>query len=103
MIETDAEQVAAAVARCPAVSRMSGGMVGEVATYLPGRRIPGVVIRQAPSGPEVSVHVVGWYGPTMSEIAREVDSAIHSVLPGHRVHITIDDLDTVDGGSAVPA
>jgi len=78
-------------------------MVGEVATYLPGRRIPGVVIREAASGPEVSVHVVGWYGPAMSEIAREVDSAVHSVLPGHRVHVTIDDLDTPDRDPAVPA
>lgn len=102
-IETDAERVAAAVTRCSTVARLSGGMVGEVATYLPGRRIPGVVIRQSPSGPEVSVHVVGKYGPTMSEISREVGAAVHSVLPEHRVHISIDDLDVVDGGSAVPA
>ena len=99
---TDADRVVAAVNRCPSVARMSGGKVGEVATYLPGRRVAGVVIRQPPSGPEVSVHVVGRYGPNMRQISREVDSAVHSVLPGHRVLITIDDLDIVDGDSAVP-
>lgn len=98
--ETDAERVAAAVMRCPSVARLSGGTVGEVATYLPGRRVTGVVIREPPSGPEVSVHVVGRYGPTMRQISREIDSAVHSVLPGHRVHLTIDDLDIIDDPTA---
>jgi hypothetical protein len=93
----DAERVAAAVGRCRTVARLSGGRFGEVATYLPGRRVTGVAIRDNAPRPEVAVHVVGRYGPTMEEISREVVAAVRSVLPGYRVLVGIDDLDIGDG------
>ena len=42
---TTADEVAAAVAAAPGVSRLSGGHLGGVGTYLPGRRVTGVVLR----------------------------------------------------------
>ena len=95
--EQMAAQLAEAVARCPNVARLSGGFSGGVATYLPGRRIPGVVIHDG-DRPEVRIHVVGRYGPTMEQIAAEVDQAVHALLPDHRIQINIDDLDIDPAG-----
>lgn len=96
--ELVADRVAATVTGCRTVTRLSGGPLGEVATYLPGRRVVGVAVRDSGPTPEVEVRVVGRYGPTVDEISREVEKAVHSVLPRHRVLIAIDDLDMSDGG-----
>lgn len=95
---TLADQVAEAVARCPSVARLSGGIEDGIATYLPGRRVTGVAIRDDPH-PEVRVHVVGRYGPTMRQITDEVTAAVRSVLPDHRIQISIDDLDVDSAAS----
>lgn len=95
--QTPADRVAEAVTRCPGVAGLSGGVGGGAATYLPGRRITGVVIRDG----AVHVHVVGRYGPTMAQITEEVEHAVRSVLPDHRVRVSIDDLD-VDPGEPGP-
>lgn len=100
---TDADRVAAAVTRCRTVAGLSRGGPGGVATYLPGRTVPGVAIREYTPVPEVEVRVVGRYGPTMAEISREVDAAVRSVLPRHRVLIGIDDLDTTGAADPDPA
>lgn len=92
-VKEAADRVAAAVAGCRTVARLSAGPLGEVATYLPGRRVRGVAVRDSAPEPEVEVHVVGWYGPTVREISGEVEAAVRSVLPGHRILISIDDLD----------
>jgi len=79
-VNTAADRVAVAVTRCRTVARMSGGRFEEIATYLPGRRVLGVIIRATTPRPEVEVHVVGRYGPTMKQIFREVEAAVRSVL-----------------------
>ena len=40
----DVDALAAAVRSCPAVDDLDGGPLGTVATYLPGRRVPGIRI-----------------------------------------------------------
>ncbi|GEE00680.1 hypothetical protein nbrc107696_11260 [Gordonia spumicola] len=40
-----AEELADAVLAVPGVVALHSGLFGEVATYLPGRRVPGVAIR----------------------------------------------------------
>jgi hypothetical protein len=40
----DVDAVAAAVAGCTGVSALDGGRFGEVASYVPGRKVPGVVV-----------------------------------------------------------
>lgn len=91
----DVDRVAAAVAACPAVARLTGGTSGR-GTYLPGRRVPGVVVRESP-GPSpatVEVYVVARYGPAMREVARQVRAALAALLPGSPVDVIIDDVDT---------
>lgn len=94
---TPAERVAAAVAACPSVADLHGGPFGEVATYLPGRRVVGVRISgdgtgtgPAPVG-TVEVHVTGRYPAPVAEIGREVRAAVHEVLAGPVVDTTVED------------
>lgn len=89
-----AERVAEAALACPDVLALSGGMVGEVATYLPGRRVTGVRVREA----VVEVHVVARYGPPMNEIGAQVRAALTPFVVDRTVAVTIDDL-AVDVGT----
>jgi len=96
-----AELVAEAALGCPDVVSLSGGMVGEVATYLPGRRVTGVRVRDA----VVEVHVVARYGPPMDEIGAQVRAAATPFVGDRMVAVTIDDLavDPRMGSSDGPA
>lgn len=55
--EPDAERVAAVALRCAGVATLWPGTFGEIATYLPGRRVPGV--RVGPGSAEI--HLVARY------------------------------------------
>lgn len=39
------DDVAAAVLGCARVAGLDGGQFGEVTSYLPGRQVPGVIVR----------------------------------------------------------
>ena len=84
-----ADAVSAAVLGCPDVVALSSGRLGEVATYLPGRRIAGV--RVGDDG-AVTVHVVARYGPTVQEIAKQVRAAVAGVAGPGPVTVGVDDL-----------
>lgn len=90
----DVDRVAAAVAACPAVARLTGGTSG-LGTYLPGRRVLGVAVRESagPSPPTVEVQVVARYGPSMAEVARQVRAALAALIPGGPVDVIIDDVE----------
>ncbi|WP_205739614.1 hypothetical protein [Georgenia sp. SYP-B2076] len=89
-----ADAVAAAVLAVPGVARLHAGAFGEVATYLPGRRVPGV--RIGPGGVEVHVvvdqAVLDWQVP-LPEVAEHVHRAVAALVPTG-VHVYIDDLAT---------
>ena len=83
----DADLVARLVLGCPAVAALHGGLFGEVATYLPGRRVVGVRIRPG----VVEVHVVGHYPVPVADIAAQVRAAI-GTAPGELVvDVTVAD------------
>lgn len=97
----DPDVIAAAVAACPDVVALSGGTLGEVATYLPGRRVAGVRIAED----AIEVHVLARYGPTVAEIADQVRRAVHRVAGSLPVSVGVDDLVEVPapgGGSTAP-
>jgi uncharacterized alkaline shock family protein YloU len=83
-------RIAGAVADCPDVVSLSGGLVGEVASYLPGRRVAGVRLRED----TVDVHVVARYGPTIAAIADQVRSVVAPLVSGRRVDVGVDGLAT---------
>jgi len=98
---TVADRIAAATLSCPAVARLHGGRFGEVATYLPGRRISGVRLRSTPdddpagTGPAgistVEIHVVGRYPATVDEIATQVRTALRPLVGAARVDVVVGD------------
>ncbi len=93
---SDVDTVAEAVAGCPAVARLSGGRSREIATYLPVRSVSGVKVQSD----AIVVHVVGRYGFSVDEIARQVRTAVTALAPGLPVHVGVDDLEVAEDASA---
>ena len=87
-VGTSAEQIATAVSAVPTVAALSGGRLGGVGTYLPGRRVTGVVLRED----DLEVHVVGRYGVPVAQIAAEVRQAAEPYVGDRMVHVIIEDL-----------
>lgn len=96
--EPDPDAIAAAVRACGTVVDLSGGLAGEAATYLPGRRVTGVRIDDR----TVTVHVVARYGPSIAEIGAEVSRAVAPLAAGRQVAVAVEDLAMVDEGGSVP-
>ena len=85
----DAEAIARTVQSCPSVADMSPGSLGEVATYLPGRRVVGV--RVLPD--RIEVHVVARWGTSLPMVGREISSAIRPLVADLPVDVYIEDID----------
>jgi hypothetical protein len=81
----DVDAVAAAVRACPAVDGLRGGGPGEVATYLPGRRIVGVQV--TPAGLVVAVR--GRWGVSAAALAGQIRSVVAALAPGRPVEVRL--------------
>jgi hypothetical protein len=95
--DVDADLIAEQVAGCRSVARMSAGPFGEVATYLPGRRVPGVRIGDG----RVEVHVVACWGVSVPNLAAEVRAVLCRVAGGRPVDVHVDDVDVPDGAGGI--
>ncbi len=82
-----ADAVADAVRSVPGVVDLHTGTYGEVATYLPGRRVNGVRVRDD----GVEVHVVLAYGAPVPQTAHRVRLAVQALTPGP-VDVTVQDV-----------
>ncbi|MDP9849464.1 hypothetical protein [Streptosporangium lutulentum] len=80
-----ADEVADAVRRCPDVVDLSSGPFATVATYLPGRKVPGVALRDD----EVEISIVARQGRPLPEVADEVRAAIASLVGDRPVNVHI--------------
>lgn len=78
-----ADSVRAAVLALPGVADLHTGAFGEVATYLPGRRVEGVRVR----ADRTEVHIVVEWGASALEVADAVRAAAtaitHTVVDVH--------------------
>ena len=90
-----ADRIAAAVLAVPGVAGLHAGMFGEVATYLPGRRVTGV--RIGSDAVEVHVSVVIDVPIRATAIAVRQAVAPLTTLP---VDVTVEDV--VPSAQAVP-
>lgn len=88
LYDVDPEALAALVLSCPAVAALSGGAVGGAATYLPGRAVPGIRIQPG----AVEVHVVVRYGPTVSELARQIRHSLTGRVQDRTIDIVVEDV-----------
>ncbi|MCX6408481.1 MAG: hypothetical protein NTV28_16330 [Propionibacteriales bacterium] len=84
---TVAERVAAATLGVPGVAGLHAGSFGEVATYLPGRRVTGVRLRDD----DTEVHVVAVMGTRLRDLADAVRSAV-SPLVDTPVRVVVEDV-----------
>jgi hypothetical protein len=84
----DADLIAAAALRQPAVVGLHGGRYGEVATYLPGRRVTGVQVE----GGRVAVHLIVRFGPPLHPVAAAVRLAVAPLANGLPVDVVIEDV-----------
>lgn len=87
--DAEAEAVDATVRSCPAVVDLAGGDFGEVATYLPGRRITGVRV----TDDRIDVHLVGRYGVPIPVLAAEVRTALTELASGRAVDIRVESVE----------
>lgn len=89
-----ADRIATAVAACPSVAALASG---PVATYLPGRVVTGVAVRDT----LVVAAVVARHGPPLAEVAGQVRAAVAGVAPGLAVEVHIDDIQLPDAGAVL--
>jgi hypothetical protein len=89
----DVDAVAAAVKACAGVAGLDGGRFGEVASYLPGRIVRGVVI----SGGRVTVQVRSRWGIPAPHLAALITAALAPLTRGRPVDVVIADIDDPPG------
>lgn len=104
----EAEQVATTVLSVPGVAGLHGGPFGEIATYLPGRRVRGVRITpedpHAPAGTaRVEVHVVARYPTPVGTVASRVRAGLASLAGDRAVDVYVEDYTVADEAPTGPA
>jgi len=82
-----ADQVAAAALTVRGVTGLHGGMFGETATYLPGRRVLGVRLTENVA----DIHLTLAYGAPVFATAQQVRTAVAALVPGP-VNVTVEDV-----------
>jgi hypothetical protein len=90
----DVDAVAAAVQGCAGVSALGGGQDGEIATYLPGRKVPGVQV----SGGRVRVQIRSRWGVPATELAALITVVLAPLTGTHPVDVLISDIDDPQPG-----
>jgi hypothetical protein len=84
----DVDAVAAAVRSCPAVDDLDGGPLGGVATYLPGRRVPGIRVVDD----RIEVHVRGVWDQPVGLIADQIRSVLATLNGGRIIDVVLTDI-----------
>ena len=93
-----ADVVAAAVLAVPCVHDLHTGVSGEVATYLPGRRVNGIRMRE----PGCSIHVVLDWGTAVLGTTDAVREAVRTYVSGP-VDVTVEDILPPGSTGSAPA
>jgi hypothetical protein len=88
-VATTADEIAALALAVPDVTRLHAGRFGEVATYLPGRRVTGVKL----GDDLIEVHVVVAGQIPVQRTAQSIHEAV-ATLVATPVHVFIEDVAT---------
>ena len=94
---TEVDAVAAVLRACAGVSALDGGRFGEVASYLPGRIVPGVAVDER----RVRVQVRSEWGVPAADLAALITAALAPLAGPRPVDVAIADID--DPPAAQPA
>ena len=85
----DVDVVAAIVQDCAGVSALDGGPFGEVASYLPGRTVPGVAVDDN----RIRVQVRSEWGVPAADVAALITAALAPLAGTRPVDVAIADID----------
>jgi hypothetical protein len=85
----DVDAVAAAVQGCAGVSALDAGQGGEIASYLPGRKVPGVQV----SGGRVRVQIRSRWGVPATSLAALIIVVLAPLTGARPVDVLIADID----------
>ena len=85
----DVDAVAAAVQGCAGVSALDGGQGGEITTYLPGRKVPGVQV----GGGRVRVQIRSRWGVPATDLAALITVVLAPLTGSRPVDVLIADID----------
>jgi hypothetical protein len=85
----DIDAVTAIVRGCAGVSALDGGPFGEVASYLPGRTIPGVAVDDN----RIRVQVRSNWGVPAADVAALITAALAPLAGPRPVDVAIADID----------
>lgn len=88
MSAPDPERLADTVLRVDDVDSLYGGLTGEVATYLPGKRVPGVRVRDG----RVEIHIVVRGLRPVTDTARDVRRAVLAQAQPLPVDVIVGDI-----------
>ena len=83
------DAVAAAVLACVGVAGLDSGQFGEVASYLPGRTVAGIVV----SGGRVTVQIRARWAVPAPRLGAVIRSAVTPLAPTRPVDVVIADID----------
>lgn len=97
--DTDADTAAGIARAVPGVTGLHPGMFGEVGTYLPGRRVPGVRVTDN----AIDLHLVVASDASVRHTAAAVRQAVSEAFPAAAVNVTIEDIATGPRRSDCPA
>jgi hypothetical protein len=89
----DVDAVVAAALGCPGVAGLDGGRFGEVTSYLPGRKVAGVVV----SGGRVRVQIRSRWGVPAPELAARITEVLAPLTGRRPVDVMIADIDDPPG------
>jgi signal transduction protein with GAF and PtsI domain len=85
-----AQRIADRATTVRGVARLSAGGLGAAATYVPGRRIDGVRVREG----SIEVHIVAaGSAVSLPTVAAAVRDAVRPLAEGSRIDVFVDDLD----------
>jgi uncharacterized alkaline shock family protein YloU len=82
-----ADSVAAAALSVAGVVELHGGQFGEIATYLPGRKVVGIRV----DADVCDIHITAGYPTDVHAVARGVLAAVQPLVPVP-VSVTVEDV-----------
>ena len=85
----DVDAVAAAVRACPGVSGLDSGPFSGVASYLPGRKVDGIVVRDG----RVTVQIRSRWAVPAPELAAVITAMLAPLTGNRPVDVVIADID----------
>jgi hypothetical protein len=92
----DVDAVAAAARACPGVSGLDGGPFSGVASYLPGRKVEGIVVRDG----RVIVQIRSRWAVPAPELAARITATLAPLTGSRPVDVVIADIDDPPGAPA---